>query len=64
MSQRRHAHIYTDHLTPVVYAAVTMAVHHTLQPFFPSGAVVKFEGCGPDASVTKIKVCCLLLCWK
>ena len=57
ISQRRHAHISTDYLTPVMYAAVTMVVHHNLQLFFPSGAVVKFEGCSPDASVNKIKVC-------
>ena len=53
-SHRFPLHLYTC-------TAVTVPVCHTPQPFFPSGTVVKFQGCGPDASMTKIKVCCSLL---
>ena len=62
LSQRRHTHLHLStqiDLTSVVHCI--HCGHPHLQPFFPSGAVIKFQGCGPNASVMQIKVCCALL---
>lgn len=49
------------HLYTCTALVVPGHICRTSQPFFPSGTIVKFQGCGPDASMTKIKVCCSLL---